>query len=144
MTQFIHYKRESKSSHINMLIVVNKRGFHKKISLTLIFLKQGAFYCQCRNIYNSRFRFALTIFVDFPEKYHGNPQDCQPQNWLLVDNPEVGNPEGSRFKSYKRLHPASPSSRGVLENYPRYSEEQIEKDRRSDSSKGEWSVQESL
>ena len=25
--------------------------------------------------------------------YNGNPQDCQPQNWLLVDNPEVGNSE---------------------------------------------------
>ena len=23
----------------------------------------------------------------------GNPQDCQPQNWLLVANPEVGNSE---------------------------------------------------
>ena len=27
---------------------------------------------------------------------NGHTQNCQPQNWLLVDNPEVGNPEGSR------------------------------------------------
>ena len=28
---------------------------------------------------------------------NGNPQDCQPQNWLLVDNPEVGNSEYAHY-----------------------------------------------
>ena len=57
MKQFIHYKTKSKSSHINISIGVNNKGFHKNL-VNIDFHKKGNLLLP----WKEDLQFSLSIF----------------------------------------------------------------------------------